>query len=193
MLVPILLMSLGVAVGGFVAASNVLSDVKVGDSSVSMILTILVAVFGFLILLLTILANGLDIGTKVAFHQSAAEDLRGLCEKVRVYRMERSMDEHNQEEDEELRGMFPDEVDGSDDDTVDDVNIENSEALVVRNEIKKKEKRQRHQERLAKALVMQKVRQARRDQDISKDVIVYYGFHAELQQVSARLGNLPQK
>lgn len=207
LLIPILVMSLLIAIGGFIAASDIMHDnMRVHDSTMQEFLTLLVATFGFMVLILTILGNGLDYNSKVRFHCAAAEDLNGLCDKVRLYRMERAMDERAKEEDEELKDLF-EEDDGndstesdssSDDDDVDDdvtPQAAAGTALIphigdalevkrVKRQIKHNKKMQRRHERLTKTLVKQKVREARHEQELSKDVITFYGYHAELHQIS---------
>eukprot|EP00579_Thalassiosira_antarctica_P029239 CAMPEP_0202003614 /NCGR_PEP_ID=MMETSP0905-20130828/9151_1 /ASSEMBLY_ACC=CAM_ASM_000554 /TAXON_ID=420261 /ORGANISM="Thalassiosira antarctica, Strain CCMP982" /LENGTH=678 /DNA_ID=CAMNT_0048560783 /DNA_START=133 /DNA_END=2169 /DNA_ORIENTATION=- len=199
-LVPIVIMCLSIAIGGFVAASDIMKDsMRVHDSTAQDFLTILVATFGFLVLLLTILGNGLDYTSKIAFHRAATEDLTGLCDKIRLYRMERAIDEHAKEEDEELKDLFQDEDDNSStesDDSIDDHMDDTTpraehaliphtgNALMVKQQMRQNKKRQKHTERLTKTLVTQKVRQAREEQDLSKDVITFYGYHTELHQIT---------
>ncbi|KAL7547621.1 hypothetical protein ACHAWF_010908 [Thalassiosira exigua] len=196
--VPIVLMSLMVAILGFVAASDIMKDtMRVHDSTMQEFLTLLVATFGFLVLLLTLLGNGLDYNAKVRFHRAAAEDLQSLCDRVRLYRMERAMDERAREEDEEMKDLFRDEdaTDSDESSSSDedepmrhDVNAiipHQGNAQIVKRQMKKSKKVQKRQEKLTRTLVKQKVRQAREEQELSKDVITFYGYHAELQQIAS--------
>jgi len=187
-LIPILVMSLFISIGGFVAASDIMKDsMRVHDSTMQEFLTLLVATFGFVVLILTILGSGLDYNSKVRFHRAAAEDLTGLCDKVKLYRMERAMDERAKEEDEELKELFEDE-DGngtstesdsssSDHDSDDMTPLATGTALIphsgnemqvnrVKREMKNKKKMQKRHDKLTQTLVKQKVRQARHEQEI---------------------------
>jgi hypothetical protein len=107
---------------GFVTASDVIDDrMMVGDVSMRQFLVMLVSCLGFLVLILTVLGNGLDYVTKLASHRAAAEDLTGLCGRVRLYRMERAMHERAKDEGEELGSGVggtetTDESDDNDDD-----------------------------------------------------------------------------
>ncbi|KAL9186003.1 hypothetical protein ACHAXT_005241 [Thalassiosira profunda] len=190
LLVPIVLMSLFVAIAGFIAASDVMSEaMQVGDSTMQEFLTILVATFGFLVLLLTLLLNGLDYNSAVRFHRAASEDLHGLCDKVRLYRMERAVDERAREEDEDL---FPDDDASTSDESSDEEEVADENAIIphqgnalqVKRQLKKTKKMHKRQEKLTKKLVKQKVRQAREEQELSKDVITFYGYHAQLHQIT---------
>eukprot|EP00581_Thalassiosira_minuscula_P012195 CAMPEP_0183715508 /NCGR_PEP_ID=MMETSP0737-20130205/9690_1 /TAXON_ID=385413 /ORGANISM="Thalassiosira miniscula, Strain CCMP1093" /LENGTH=690 /DNA_ID=CAMNT_0025944603 /DNA_START=238 /DNA_END=2306 /DNA_ORIENTATION=- len=199
-LIPILVMSLFIAVGGFVAASDIMKPTqRIHDSTMQEFLTILVATFGFMVLILTILGNGLNYHSRVAFHRAAASDLEGLCDKVRLYRMERAMDERAREENEELRELFPEDDDSTESDSSDSdseltprVNQHNgaiiphagNNALMVKKQVKATKKVQKRRERLTKTLVKQKVHQAREEQELSKDVITFYGYHTELHQIN---------
>ena len=200
LLIPMISMSLIISILGFIAASQVISNnVKVGDSTISEFLTILVSCFGFLIMILLLLYNNLEYNSKIIFHRAASQDLAGLCEKIRMYKMEPSMDERAKEYDEELKELFVDddqtEVDSDDDDEEESVPIHNGENQLVphsgdqlarqqvKRQIKHTKKVQRHKAKLTQTLVKQRVRQARQAQDLSKDVITFYGYHTELHSI----------
>ena len=208
LLVPIILMSLFIAIGGFVAASDIMQDhMKVHDSSTQDFLTILVATFGFLVLLLTLLGNGLDYNSKLAFHTAASEDLSGLCDKVRLYRMERAMDERAREEEDELKDLLNGDGGGSeggdDSSTSSSSSSEEEDPVSVREnaliphtntgaiqvaakkQIKHTKRIQKRNEKITKQMVKQKVRQAREEQELSRDVITFFGYHSELHQITA--------
>ncbi|KAL7537782.1 LOW QUALITY PROTEIN: hypothetical protein ACHAXR_008078 [Thalassiosira sp. AJA248-18] len=214
LLIPILLMSLLIAICGFVAASDIMHDsMKVHDSTMQDFLTMLVSAFGFLVLLLTLLGNGLDYNSKLGFHRAASEDLAGLCDRVRLYRMERAMDERLQEENEELKELFPNGqetgrmvilpprkvADDDDDEDLPHTNAiipHNGNTLQVKQQqqqqqvkqekkiMKQTKKIQKRNDTLTKTLVKQKVRQAREEQELSRDVITFYGYHSELHQIT---------
>jgi hypothetical protein len=113
---------------GFVSASDVIKDhMKIDDAGLREVLIITVGCLGFVVLLLTILGSGLDYGTRVAYHVTAAEDLKRLSDKVRLYRVERAMDDRKHDEDEELRELFDDDDDGSTESTDDDDDDEDDE------------------------------------------------------------------
>jgi len=266
-LVPIIILSLFVAMAGFIAASNIItatSTPRVGDSTMQEFLTLLVASCGFLVLLLTLLGNQLDYNSKIKFHNGAQDDLMALCEKMRMYRVERAMDERVVEEEmaevrrkememgeldlgdteseesemedydvmEEDERILLDEEQGGGGggmggaaawDTVVKLNTgevptalqQNSNhngggAIVVRaptnnnnnnpttkkqaamerkiarqakKQIKLSKKLDKKNEYLTKELVNQKITQERQQQEMSKDIITFYGYHAELHQI----------
>ena len=209
LLAPTVISSLSIAMMGFVAASDVIEDrMRVGDASMRQFLVLLVSCLGFLVLILTVLGNGLDYVTKLASHRAAAEDLMGLCDRVRLYRMERAMDERARDEGEELGSGAggTETTDESDDDDDDDdeegsVLIPMGEdrimhyrgggevvAVAARRQVRKKMRQtkrvHRRNARLTKNLVDDKVRRAREEQDLSKDAITFYGYHTELRQIS---------
>lgn len=111
LLLPTILMSLVISILGFIAASNLMEDptLKVHDTTIQEFLIILVSSFAFLILLFVITNNQLDYSTKIAFHTSTVNDLRLLIEKIKYYKIERSLDERNKEYDDELEEMFKEE------------------------------------------------------------------------------------
>ena len=218
LLVPTIIMSLTIAILGFVAISNVTTnDVKVHDTTLQEFLTILVSCLGFVVMIFIILIHALDYNSKINFHRGAAQDLEGLCEKVRLYRMERAMDEKAKEENDELKDLFDDddagnenevdsEEDSEDDDDSEDDKPDNipqdqnaliphaGDALVAKQQrkeakqqararFKQKKKIERHKAKLQHTLVVQKVRQAREQQDITKDIITFYGYHTELHSI----------
>lgn len=264
-LVPIIVLTLFVAMAGFIAASDIItatSTPRVGDSTMQEFLTLLVASCGFLVLLLTLLGNQLDYNSKIKFHNGAQDDLVALCEKMRMYRVERAMDERVVEEEmaevrrkeremEELDDYGDTESEESemgDDD--EDLLVEEDERLldeeqgvgggaaawdtvvklnagevptplqqnhgggaivahqgggaVVNNtnlnakkqaamerkiarqtkkQLKLSKKLEKKNEYLTKELVNQKITQERQQQEMSKDIITFYGYHAELHQI----------
>jgi hypothetical protein len=213
--VPIILMSLFIAVCGFVAASDVIKEsYKVEDTTLRDFLALVAASLGFAVMLLAILAGGLDYPTKMKFHRSAAEDMAQLSDRVRLYRMERAMDERAEYDDEELRELFMEEDDRTEDMTVmddedDDIMIgggannndvemqiqqyrgggqivphSGAAAGIVRARVRAAQRNQRRHEKLTRTLVRQKVRRAREEQDLSRDAIAYNGYHATLNQIS---------
>ena len=111
LLLPTILMALVISILGFIAASNLMEDptLKVHDTTLQEFLIILVSSFAFLILLFVITNNQLDYSTKIAFHTSTVNDLRLLVEKIKYYKIERSLDERNKEYDDELEEMFKEE------------------------------------------------------------------------------------
>jgi hypothetical protein len=74
---------------------------KVGDSSTREFLVLLVASMGFLAMVLTLLSNAIDYNTKINMHKGAAIDLESLCDRIKLYRVERTMDQEAMEEEEE--------------------------------------------------------------------------------------------
>mmetsp|Transcript_21111 Transcript_21111/g.43880 ORF Transcript_21111/g.43880 Transcript_21111/m.43880 type:complete len:346 (+) Transcript_21111:142-1179(+) len=104
LLLPTLLSSLFIAVVAFLPNTDVIkAHMHVGDVPTSEFLLILVACLGFVVLIFTLLMNTLDYGSKIAMHKGAALDLQTLCERIRMYRVERAMDEREREESEERR------------------------------------------------------------------------------------------
>jgi len=200
LLIPTIILSFIIAVVGFVAASAIMKDhMKMHDATMQDFLTLVVASFGFLVLVFTILGNGLDYNSKIAFHSAAAEDLGALCDKVRLYRMDRAMDEHAKDENDELKDLFDENEEGNDDASTESDETEPTRShenqiiphaglTVARKEMRRKMKAtkqmKKRQEKLTKTLVKQKVRQAREEQELSKDVITFYGYHTELHQIS---------
>lgn len=262
-LIPIIVLTLFVAMAGFIAASDIItatSTPRVGDSTMQEFLTLLVASCGFLVLLLTLLGNQLDYNSKIKFHNGAQDDLNALCEKMRMYKVERAMDERVVEEEmaevrrkememEELdygdteseESEGDDELLGEEDerllldeeqgiatggmaaaaawDTVVKLNTgevptplqqntgggaivahQGGGALVTANikkqaamerkiarqakkQLKLSKKLEKKNEYLTKELVNQKITQERQQQEMSKDIITFYGYHAELHQI----------
>ena len=272
-LVPIIIFSLFVAMAGFIAASDILSeDQRVHDATMQEFLTLTVASCGFLVLLLTLLGNQLDYASRIKFHNGAREDLAALCERMRMYRVERAMDERLVEEemaevrrkemeldagdteseeseegleDEELmredeRLLLDEEQGGGSGGVADGDGIGwdavvklnagelpstlqqagtgadgggggaiiahsqgNGDVMMVSNtqnsrrqaamqrkiarqakkQLKLSKRLEKKNEYLTKELVNQKITQERQQQDMSKDVITFYGYHAELHQI----------
>ena len=113
--VPTLLILLFITVAGFVVDTDVIMDhMKVGDSSTREFLVLLLASMGFLCLIFVLLQNALDYNSKINMHKGAAIDLESLSDKIKMYRVERTMDQEAMEEEEErLAEMY-----GEDDQTV---------------------------------------------------------------------------
>jgi len=267
-LAPIIILSLFVAMAGFIAASDIVTTTntpRVHDSTMQEFLTLLVASCGFIVLLLTLLGNQLDYNSKIKFHNGAQHDLAALCEKMRMYRVERAMDERLVEEEmEEVRrrememgeldagDTESEESDGVDEDEEEDdmllldveqggggvldnaawnnvvqmntgeypptlqqtggggaiiphqggsggggaaasalANItakkqaamERKIARQTKKQLKLSKKLEKKNEYLTKELVNQKITQERQQQEMSKDIITFYGYHAELHQI----------
>lgn len=253
-LLPIIILSLFVAMVGFVAASDIVTSTntpRVHDSTMQEFLTLLVASCGFIVLLLTLLGNQLDYNSKIKFHNGAQNDLASLSEKMRMYRVERAMDERLVEEEMEevrRREMEMGELDlgdtESEESSVDDEEEEDdmllldveqggggmggldnawdnvvqmntgeypSGAIVARQDgsgavlanisakkqaamerkiarqakkqLKLSKRLEKKNEYLTKELVNQKITQERQQQEMSKDIITFYGYHAELHQI----------
>jgi hypothetical protein len=206
LLIPTIFFSLSIAICGFVSSADILSDEetqsKVQDTSLKEFLTLLASSLGFLVMLLVILSNGLDYSSQIKFHVAAAEDLGQLSDKVRLYRIERAMDERAEEE-EDL--MYPDD-DRTEQTDIDDEDEEDVEmqlnnyreegrmiiphsygadaAAIVKARIRASKRTQRQHAKLTQNLVKQKVRQAREEQDLSRDAITFNGYHAELNQIA---------
>ncbi|KAL3792714.1 hypothetical protein ACHAW5_005819 [Stephanodiscus triporus] len=187
-LAPSALSSLSISVIGFVAASDVISDqMKVDDAGMREFLILLVSCLGFVVLTLTILGTGLDYVTRVAAHEAAAEDLMGLCDEVRMYRMERAMDERANEEGEAMK----DEIDGtdvSDDETSALVRAAGEDRIMLRSgTVGKKTRRPKRvhgqNAQSTSNIADDKVRRARERQDLSRDAIAFHRYHAELRQI----------
>ena len=201
LLAPVVFFSLFIAVAGFIAASRVVQGSRVGDSTAAEFLTLLVSSMAFVVLILTLLGNNLDYNSRVRFHTAAAEDLARLCEKVRTYRMERAMDERAREEREELEEMeeesesssSEEEEESEEEDLPDTQEIVahngNQLARAARQEVREKiratKASQKQNKKLTKTLVKQRVAQVREEQELSKDVITFYGYHTELHSIIA--------
>ena len=207
-LIPTVLSGFAISILGFIAASDVIKPyMKVGDTEMREFLVLLVSCLGFLVLLLAVLGSGLDYSSKVGYHRSAAEDLAGLCEKVRLYRMERAMDERLNDEEEEMRGVLEEndddgteDTDGSDDEEAQLVPSTRELILQpvggnggppnaatlrqVQRKLKQTKRIQKQNAKLTKDLVANKIRHAREEQDLTKDAIAFYGYHTELHQIS---------
>ncbi len=215
LLVPTIFFSLGIAVCGFVSSSDILSSSSgtkymVRDTSLNDFLTLLASSLGFLVMLLVILSNGLNYSSQINFHMAAAEDLEQLSDKVRLYRMERSMDERAEDEIDELKELFFDNQE-EDDRTEDETDIDDYDegdnhdlemqlnkyryegriiphssgaAAMVKAKVRASKKNQLRQARLTQTLVKQRIRQAREEQDLSRDAITFNGYHAELNQIA---------
>ena len=254
-LVPIIVLSLFVAMAGFIATSDIMNDTqRVHDSTIQEFLTLLVASCGFIVLLLTLLGNQLDYNSKIKFHNGANDDLAALCEKMKMYRVERAMDERLVEEEmEEVRRREMEMGDTESDESV-EVDLEAEEdgmflldeeqgmggglgglanngawdavvqmntgefpptlqqtgeiiaqhqeggalantntkkqaamerkiARQAKKQLKLSKKSEKKNEYLTKELVNQKINQERQQQEISKDIITFYGYHAELHQI----------
>eukprot|EP00984_Skeletonema_dohrnii_P018374 scaffold8562_cov102-Skeletonema_dohrnii-CCMP3373.AAC.1 len=216
-LIPIIVLSLFVAMAGFIAASDIITDTtRVHDTTVQEFLTLLVASCGFIVLLLTLLGNQLDYNSKIKFHNGASDDLKSLCEKMRMYRVERAMDERVVEEemaDVRRKEMELGELDVGDTEseeseqtrggdivahqeggimTTSNNNMNNPRkqaamerkiARQARKQLKLSRKLEKKNEYLTKELVNQKITQERQQQEMSKDIITFYGYHAELHQI----------
>jgi len=269
-LIPIIVLSLFVAMAGFIAASDIITETtRVHDTTMQEFLTLLVASCGFIVLLLTLLGNQLDYNSKIKFHNGAQDDLTSLCEKMRMYRVERAMDERVVEEemadvrrkemelgeldvgDTESEESEVDELAEEDErllldeeeqaaagglgggvggmggaaawDTVVQLNngefpptlqqtrgrdivahqeggimttsnntmnnpkkqaaMERKIARQARKQLKLSRKLEKKNEYLTKELVNQKITQERQQQEMSKDIITFYGYHAELHQI----------
>jgi hypothetical protein len=97
-----LIIVLFITVTGFTVDTDVINDhTKVGDSSTREFLVLLVASMAFLSLILLLLANALDYNSKINMHKSAAIDLESLGDRIKLYRVERTMDQEAMEEEEE--------------------------------------------------------------------------------------------
>ena len=100
--IPTLLILLFITVVGFVVDTDVIMDhMKVGDSSTREFLVLLLASMGFLCLIFVLLQNALDYNSKINMHRGAAVDLECLSDKIKMYRVERTMDQEAMEEEEE--------------------------------------------------------------------------------------------
>lgn len=100
--IPTLIIILFITVVGFTVDTDVIKDhMKVGDSSTREFLVLLVASMGFLAMVLTLLSNAIDYNTKINMHKGAAIDLESLCDRIKLYRVERTMDQEAMEEEEE--------------------------------------------------------------------------------------------
>lgn len=117
--IPTLLIILFVTVCGFVVDTNVIMDhMKVGDSSTREFLVLLIASLSFLALILVLLSNALDYNSKINMHKAAAIDLEALGDRIKMYRVERTMDQEAMEEEEERLAEMYREAGGDDDQTV---------------------------------------------------------------------------
>jgi hypothetical protein len=207
-LIPTVLSGLVISILGFIAASDIIKPyMKVGDTEMREFLILLVSCLGFLVLLLAVLGSGLDYSSKVGYHRSAAEDLAGLCERVRLYRVERAMDERLNDEEEEMKGVLEENDDDGTDDTDESDDEEaqlvpTSRELIlqpgggnggppnaatlrqVQRKLKQTKRIQKQNAKLTKDLVANKIRHAREEQDLTKDAIAFYGYHTELHQIS---------
>ena len=261
-LVPIIILSLFLSITGFIATSDIINDTaRIHDSTVQEFLTLLVASCGFIVLLLTLLGNQLDYNSRIRFHTGAYDDLVALNEKMRMYKVERAMDERLVEEEMEevrRREMEMGEFDGdteSDESELDELEMEDERLLLdeehggmgnggnnngggggawdavvqmntggefpptlqqtedggaivtssqqnnldynsrkqaamerkvarqAKKELKLSKKLEKKNEYLTKELVNQKITQARQQQEMSKDIIAFYGYHTELHQI----------
>ncbi|KAL7497053.1 hypothetical protein ACHAWT_005227 [Skeletonema menzelii] len=266
-LIPIIILSLFVAMAGFIAASDILNEnTRVHDTTMQEFLTLLVASCGFIVLLLTLLGNQLDYNSKIKLHDGASDDLKELCDKIRMYRVERAMDERVVEEelaevrrkeielgeldmgDTESDESEVDEWEAEDErllldeeqgggvggggggaaawDTVVQLNtgevpptlqqigngngggggaiiahqevgtggalthalkkqaaMERKVARQAKKQLKLSKKLEKKNEYLTKELVNQKITQERQQQEMSKDIITFYGYHSELHQI----------
>ena len=114
--IPTLFIILFITVCGFVVDTKVIMDhMHVGDSSTREFLVLLIASMSFLALILMLLSNALDYNSKINMHKGAAVDLELLGDKIKMYRIERTMDQEAMEEEEErIAEMYKE----SDDQTV---------------------------------------------------------------------------
>lgn len=114
--IPTLFIILFMTVCGFVVDTDVIMDhMHVGDSSTREFLVLLIASMSFLALILMLLSNALDYNSKINMHKGAAIDLELLGDKIKMYRIERTMDQEAMEEEEErIAEMYKE----SDDQTV---------------------------------------------------------------------------
>lgn len=207
-LIPTVLSGLAISILGFIAASDIIKPyMKVGDTEMREFLVLLVSCLGFLVLLLAVLGSGLDYSSKVGYHRSAAEDLAGLCEKVRLYRMESAMDERLNDEEEEMRGVLEendgDDTEGTDESDDDEAQLVPTTRELIRQpggenggppnaatlrqvqrKLKQTKRIQKQNAKLTKDLVANNIRHAREEQDLTKDAIAFYGYHTELHQIS---------
>jgi hypothetical protein len=207
-LIPTVLSGLVISILGFISASDIIKPyMKVGDTEMREFLILLVSCLGFLVLLLAVLGSGLDYSSKVGYHRSAAEDLAGLCERVRLYRVERAMDERLNDEEEEMRGVLEenddDGTEGTDESDDEEAQlVPTSRELIlqpgggnggppnaatlrqVQRKLKQTKRIQKQNAKLTKDLVANKIRHAREEQDLTKDAIAFYGYHTELHQIS---------
>jgi hypothetical protein len=212
LLFPTILFCFTIAVCGFVSSSDILSETKytVQDTSLKEFLTLLISSLGFMVMLLVILSNGMNYSSQIQFHVAAAEDLGQLSDKVRLYRIERAMDERAEDTTDELKELFFDEGGTEEDDPTedetdmydndDDVEMQLNKyreegriiphsygadaAAIVKARVRASKKNQRRQAKLTQTLIKQKIRMAREEQDLSRDAITFNGYHAELNQIA---------
>lgn len=118
--IPTLFIILFITVVGFTVDTNVIKDhMKVGDSSTREFLVLLIASMSFMAMILVLLQNALDYNSKIMMHNGAAVDLESLGDRIKMFRVEQTMDMQALEEEEErLAEMYRGGSGGDDDETV---------------------------------------------------------------------------
>lgn len=193
---PTVFLTLFISMVGFVVQSDIIKDhMKVGDSTTREFLSYLIACLAFLVLVFTLLANSLDYNSKINFHKGAALDLETLCDRIRMYRVERTMDEAVAEEEEDIYKKYGDDesqaTEMSENASIPPtstslVKVDGNGALAMplKKQMAQQRKNEKKNDALTKTLVNQKISEMKHEQENFKNVIEFYGYHTALQQIT---------